>query len=247
LFVVWVARGSSVAVWVLAFFGWLRRVRRGKWDLSALVLAVVPFPMLLFQSYGGEMIFRIYLFSLPWMVFFNALLLRPAPEQGSSRRAVLATILLNGILLACLHFSYFGQERLNYMTDAELDAAQYIYAQIPGNSFVASVTWNFPFKLQGNYDDYPGLFINELQEVSPAPFPITDVEAVRVLIRERMAGCQCRNGYLVISRSQKVHSDMRGLFPPGTLDALEQSLSHAEEFRVVYENRDVRIFELVGQ
>lgn len=247
LFVVWVARGSSVMVWVLALFGWLRRVRRGKWDLSALVLAAVPFPMLLFQSYGGEMIFRIYLFSLPPMVFLNALLLRPEPERGPSRRAVLATVLLNGVLLAFLHFSYFGQEHLNRLTRDELEASQYVFRTAPRGSLIVAPSWNFPSKYIAEYDEYKHVWMLDIQEYSGTPFPVSDLEAVESLIQGSTARWDCPAAYLVISRSMKIQNHLRGYFPDGSIDQLEELVSRSEHFRLVYANPDARVFLYIGE
>ena len=61
----------TLFIWGLAFVGGVFRLRRGYRDASYVLLAVVPFPLLLVQTYGGEMLLRIYFFTLPAMVFFR--------------------------------------------------------------------------------------------------------------------------------------------------------------------------------
>jgi hypothetical protein len=244
-FVIWVARGSSVAVWVLAFLGCLRRLRLGKWDLSAMVLAIIPFPMMVLQSYGGEMIYRIYLFSLPWMVFFNTTLLHPVPKSDSSWRVALMTILVSSIFLGCLHFSYFGQERLNHLSGHELEAAQYIYRTVPYGSLILDATWNFPSKFVRDYNRYNHFSLSEIQETRNKQFPVARLEEVERFMVERMTQDKSLAAYLVISQSQKNHNDLRGLFPPGSIEVLEQAATHSKKFNLIYENPDVKIFRLV--
>src|SRR5262249_49015529 len=63
---------TTGAIWGVAFIGCVRRIRQGYRDTNAILLTIAPFPLLLVQPYGGEMLLRIYLFSLPLMVFFMA-------------------------------------------------------------------------------------------------------------------------------------------------------------------------------
>ena len=54
-------------IWGLAALGGIQQMRRGIVPLRAMLLAVAPFPIILLNSYGGEMLLRIYFFSLPFM------------------------------------------------------------------------------------------------------------------------------------------------------------------------------------
>ena len=56
-----------LCVWGLAALGGIQQMRRGVVPLRAMLLAVAPFPLILLNSYGGEMLLRIYFFSLPFM------------------------------------------------------------------------------------------------------------------------------------------------------------------------------------
>jgi hypothetical protein len=72
----------AVGVLGLAAAGLLRRRRRGFDDRVALVLACVPFISLGLQSYGGEILLRVYLFALPAASVLAAYLFFP----GAGRR-----------------------------------------------------------------------------------------------------------------------------------------------------------------
>jgi hypothetical protein len=56
-----------LCIWALAGLGAVQQMRRGIVPLRAMLLAVAPFPIILLNSYGGEMLLRIYFFSLPFM------------------------------------------------------------------------------------------------------------------------------------------------------------------------------------
>lgn len=62
----------TLFVWGLAFLGAIGRWQQGHRDITLALLALTPFPLLAVQPYGGEMILRIYLFTLPSMAFFAA-------------------------------------------------------------------------------------------------------------------------------------------------------------------------------
>jgi hypothetical protein len=91
-------RGLTLLVMLLAGLGIFRRMRNGYLDLSAILLAVAPFLLLLGNAYGGEILFRVYLFSLPWLVFFIAGLIYPRPETGRQWTSTATTIGLSVIL-----------------------------------------------------------------------------------------------------------------------------------------------------
>lgn len=62
----------TVAVGVLALCGWWTRRRRGVNSWVLLVLAGLPFGMIIVQSYGGEVLVRCFLFALPFAALSGA-------------------------------------------------------------------------------------------------------------------------------------------------------------------------------
>jgi hypothetical protein len=62
----------ALVLWGAAALGAMRRFRAGQRDLTFFVLAVAPLALIPLQEYGGEIVERAYLFSLPAIVFFAA-------------------------------------------------------------------------------------------------------------------------------------------------------------------------------
>ena len=84
LFVIRIRLVMTAGLWGLALLGLTRRLGRGHRDLTFAVLALAPFPLLGLQGYGGEMLLRVYLFSLPFVAFFVASLFYPSLTSRSS-------------------------------------------------------------------------------------------------------------------------------------------------------------------
>ncbi|HEY8283017.1 MAG TPA: hypothetical protein VIJ28_01390, partial [Chloroflexota bacterium] len=97
--VAFMGRVLTASACCLAFLGFLRRLHHGYWDLACVLLALAPIPMLAANSYGGEMLFRVYFFALPFMAFFVASLVYPSEEAGRSWRTPALAIVMSGGLL----------------------------------------------------------------------------------------------------------------------------------------------------
>ena len=90
---------NTAALFGLAAIGTLHRVFTGRRDLTWPLLALTPFGLLLLQDYGGKMLLRVYLFSLPFTAFLAAYAL---VEWGAAERLrrVVPVALVAGLLLA---------------------------------------------------------------------------------------------------------------------------------------------------
>ena len=139
-----IGRGLTAFVWGLALLGGIRRLRNGYLDFSCIILAVSPFLMLGGNLYGGEILFRIYFFSLPLMAFFGAAFLYPSTARGTSRWTILLAVCLSVALAAGLSFAYWGKERMNYFTQDELEASQFLYDVAPAGSLLIGGSFDHP-------------------------------------------------------------------------------------------------------
>jgi hypothetical protein len=240
-FVANMGRGLTVFLWGLALLGSIRRLRQGYWDLSCTLLAIAPFFMFAGNSYGGEMVFRVYLFSLPFMAFCAAALLYPSPASGTSWRMAAVTVLLSGTLLIGFYFAYYGKERQYYFTQNEVDAAHYLYNVAPAGSLLVEGSRNYPSQFQ-NYEFHT--YVPIAREPQESRSNVID-HPVEVLSRW-MNNRQYSAAYLIITRSQKAESDMLGVMPAGSLDRIEQALMQSREFKVIYGNEDAKIFVLAN-
>jgi hypothetical protein len=125
LFVLRARLGLTLGLWLFALIGGIRRLRSGQLDLTFAVLAVAPFGLILLQSYGGEMLLRVYLFSVPFMAFFAAAAFVPTPQPESWRLSillVLVSVALAGVLLV----TRYGNEKADFVTVEEYEVIQYV-------------------------------------------------------------------------------------------------------------------------
>src|SRR5919199_97054 len=133
----------TLAVCVLAGLGVLRRLHAGQQDLSPLLLTVAPLPLFALQSYGGEMLLRIYLFPLPAAAYFVAATAFPSSTQRMSWHAA-AVGALSAMLLGGFLFARYGNERMDYITHREVQAIHHLYAIAPPGSVLVGLMPNIP-------------------------------------------------------------------------------------------------------
>jgi hypothetical protein len=247
--VAYMSRGLTAFLWGLAVLGLIRRLRQGYWDLSCLLLAIVPFLMLASNSYSGEMLFRVYFFSLPFMAFFAASLLYPSPAAGTTPGTVTVTALLSGALLVGLCFAYYGKERMYHFTKNEVSASQYLYSTAPQGSLFLDVTWSYPWAFH-NYEYYT--YQSLLGNISAGTTSISKTQQLRLLrhpvevISQMMEDGRYTAAYLIITRSQNADVEESGLMPAGSLDRIERALMQSGRFKVILANHDATIFKLAG-
>ena len=227
----------TAAVWGLALIGGVRRLRRGYRDVTYILLAIAPFPLLVAQSYGGEMLLRIYLFTLPLMVFFAAALFSTRSISGTSRWMPVAVAGTSLILLGGFLFARYGNERMDYMTYAEVNGTHYLYSIAPPNSLIIMGCDGGALKFQG-FEKY------EYAQIAQDPCFALATQTVNSVV-EFIESQKYANVYLIFTRSQKAEADIVTGLPPGLLDRLENVLSRSDHFKLMYSNSDVQIFKYV--
>jgi hypothetical protein len=233
----WVDRGLSAAVVLLALLCFVRRpwVRRTGIPLAA----VSPVPLLAANSYGGEMIFRVYLFALPATAFLVAVLVFTPGRRQRLRTAV--AVLLLPVLLCGLFFSYYTKEKMNYFTPAEVSAAQYVTGAAPPGAVIVVLTDNVP----GIYARYDEHTLVQLAQQVP--------QETALLVRDPLAGLTGAVGgtrpgvpvYLVLTRAQTAEDYLTGLLPADTTARLEAAVAGATGYTVVYRDADAVVYRFV--
>src|SRR5205823_719802 len=103
--------------------------------------------------YGGEMLLRVYLFSLPFMACYAAQALAPPHGgwrdlRGAATVAVVAALLLGGFL-----YTRYGNDATTIFTPREAQAAQRLYQIAPRGSLLVAASTNVAWRQQ-NYADY---------------------------------------------------------------------------------------------
>ena len=243
------ARLLSFTIWGLGLVGVVRRLRAGYKNLGVAALAVAPAFIVLAETYGGEAIYRVYLFSLPWFALLTAFALRPGGDHWSSVRAVTRLLLSLAVLLGLFLPAYFGMAATNEVRPGEVAASQYFYDHAPPRSVLMIASPQFPVRLAGNYEQFR-LTIGEgdpsLLTVKPSLrhklLGDRYVPGIAQAMRDYAGG---QPVYLAVSRNGKVTSEVLHLLPRGSLDELERALSRSRHFRIWYRNADTTIFQLM--
>jgi hypothetical protein len=224
----------ALAVWSVAIAGAWRRLRRGAGDLALFGLAVAPFLLILLQSYGGELLLRVYLFVLPPTVVLLAGVLLPA---GAPRRRGLTAALaalLTLLLIGAFYVTRYGNESFEQVRPAEVEAIDWVYRRAPPGSSLIAVTSNLPWRFEKI----------ERYEYTP----LSDDLGPRELdtIEQEMATNR-RGAFLIMSKGQYVYTESFFGRPPGWGERLERQVLRSPRFRLVYRNAEAKIFVLATQ
>lgn len=216
---------------LLAIFGAWRAFRARYVSLPAALLAAAPVPVFMAQSYGGEMLLRIVFFALPFVSFFAACAFRPLPASKLSRLQAAALVLTAGILLQAFLVTRLGNERQDYVSPLEAEAAVKLYDLAPPGSQIVLIA-SAPTKYRDvEAHDYYDLSERELR--GPAAITMT------AFLRKRQ-----RPAFFLITRGEKAYVDMSMGVPSGTLDRLQNTLDQSSDWHVLYRNSEAEILFL---
>jgi hypothetical protein len=244
------------AMWLLALFGARLLLRETRRSLPAAVLAVAPIPLLILQTYGGEMLLRVQLFALPFTAFFAASFLLgdlrpryallvdglPPPYVSAARRILIA----GGCLSLCVLFLFarYGNEKINHFTQNEVTGVRHLYGvSQPGAIFVAG-SGNLPWKYR-EYESHRYRLVVKMPNWSVTADPFASLAPLLDDVRATMASSK-PSAFLIIERSEKDEVDQLGYGTPGSLDRFEQAVASSPRFRTVYRNPDATIFALAS-
>jgi hypothetical protein len=236
-FVASVARGLSATALGLGAIAGIWLLIRRRLPLTTALLAGAPLAVLALSAYGDEILFRVYLFTMPFAALLAARLFVEAQRrrllvQGAA--LAVALVLLAGFLVA-----HYGNDRRYTFSDDEVAAAEYLYSTAPAGALVIEGSRN-----------YPSLWINHEQ------FIYVPIDREPWATRERIVddpvgalGDWLDNDtypivYLIITRSQIAETEAVGSMPGGGLASVETALRGSSDFRRVYEGSDATVFIL---
>ncbi len=150
-------RAFSVGLWATALGAALYCVWARRRPGGLLLVAAVPFGIPLVQSYGGEAIYRVYLYSLPLVTGLVA----SAIVAWGPRRAIdvvawqrrlavgMSVLLLPGFLVA-----HFGREEVNQVSESEVAMEEWIARSIPRPALLAQFGDNYPAHATAAYPEF---------------------------------------------------------------------------------------------
>ncbi|MDR0341918.1 MAG: hypothetical protein LBI49_02185, partial [Nocardiopsaceae bacterium] len=238
----WGARLLSAAIVVLAVAGFFRYRRyhygpaRRSWNRTAL-LGVAAIPSVAANSYGGEIIFRAFLFALPFMAVTAAATFFPHPAIGRGVRACLALAAVSLTLAGGFTLANYGSEAINYFTPAEVSAAQWLYRTAPAGAEIVAANSNFPWAFV-HYNWYTYGFLDSPPALSRAA--VRDpVDAVTRIMKQDHG-----QAYLILTVSQEEQQSLTGTWPPGTVARITRDLLASGKYRIAFRNRDAVVMQL---
>lgn len=209
-----------------------RRLTRSA--LPLLLVSVAPVPLFAVNDYGGEMLFRVYLFALPGAAFFAAAALVPAVAGSRRSRAkalwrgasafALPAVLL--VLLAGFLPSYYGKEKMFYTPPEETALVTRALDDAPDGSLILATSGSFPQALH-RYDRVEHWFFAE-QELPENEKMLRD--PARYLADGIPPGTRA---YVILTRTQDIYTAGEGLLPAGGFQTLRSKLSASPLFRTV--------------
>jgi hypothetical protein len=213
---------AAVGMWLLAAAGAMRAFRRdGRLPWTYLLVAGAPLSLVAVQSYGGEILLRVYLFSLPFVALLAALLFVP----GAARLAAGAAVSM-GMTVLFVTVRY-GNERFESFTRDEVAAVRYVMGQArPGDRIVAvnsSLPWRdhdigtykFIGQIESQWIDHGNAVVGYLTPV--------------------------KTGYLILTKSQAAYGEVVEGRPAGWLDDLERRALATGKVHVVFHNDDATV------
>lgn len=237
------SRLLSASIFGMAAFAVIRRRMRQQHSSWVVLLAAIPLTMMVASSYGGEIIFRAYLFALPFAAFLAASLWFPTGEQGKEMgsRVALGLVLLT--LMAGLLIADFGADQGQVFDDGEVTAAQYLVDTANPGALIVEGTRDYP-RQHRNIEQHAYVTIDRLptetlDRVLAGP---ADLLATWLGNTERYNG-----GFVILTGSQRASvSTLGGALVP-TLDAIEDSLRASNLFEVAFEVDQTIVFRLADQ
>jgi len=198
------------------------------------LLAGAPFIIQGMQSYGGEILLRIYLLSLPFMAFFAAAFFYTSPTNRISWRKTTLIYIYATVILVGFLFSRYGNERTDYKTIEEIDAIDYAYGIAQPNSLFVAMTKNVSWRFRA-YEIHKYLVVQD-HDVAEG-----NVEAIMELMKSR----DTSNAYLIFTRSQEAFAKMNYSVTSEQWDQMEQSLLDTGELKIIFKNPDAEIFTFI--
>lgn len=232
-----------VTVGLLAAVGLVRVARRDRGAAITLcVLGAAPLVILATNEFGGEILFRVYLFALPVAAYLgaHALLDPPRIRHGWARAVPIVAVSL--VLVVGFLLAHFGKDGHYAFTRAEYEAAAWLDEHAPDDSLLVQGSSNYPVQFH-NYEHfrYVPLDTEDLRarrEIADDPIGV---------MRRWMSDDRDAAAYLLLTRSQEEEAAAMGTRPVGLLEDLETALSASDRFDVVYRNEDAVIFTLDGR
>jgi hypothetical protein len=198
------------------------------------VLAFSPFVVLGVQSYGGEAIYRVFLFSAPWCALLIAELIA---ELRGTLRSLVSVVVCAAALVAGLQGLY-GPTAVYAFTPPELAASLWLYGHASPGSLLILPADNFPGLEAANYAAYD----LQIMPADPQNGASWLDEANLGEVTQWIGSLGHSSAYVVFSKSMDNYASYFG-YPTG-YEQLAKAVAADTAWRVVYRDTDVVIYRV---
>ncbi|WP_345751783.1 hypothetical protein [Microbacterium rhizophilus] len=250
------ARAVSVVVCggAAAIVAWRLWRRRDEWraTLTLATIAFSPVLILVGQGYGGEAIFRVFMYSLPGCALIiapalTALLQAARPVRAALRRRIAATAALTVLTLVSAQ-AYYGGWFANLVTTESVDVATRILKEEDPHTLTIGVAPGAPGRLVAEYTEFvhahesfdTGIdtWLNTWMEGDDFSDPTRMNEMTQALL----GGGQ--ESIILITRQMQYYNDYYGTLPPGALDNFLDIIADDPRWTLEYESDDILMYRL---
>jgi hypothetical protein len=220
-----------------------RYLRRRSLEVVAFAFAAAPPLLVPVQSYGGEGLFRAYLYALPWIAYLVARMVLAVWSDVTWTRWVL-TACVSGVTCVSL-CAMLGSELVVHVPEQDVTASQWFETNTPEGSYAVQLAGaGVPLLVTENYPRHlhPPVALNETREFNPGRTPTRTLLALaRRAFDENGPG-----GYFVMTEEQYTYSRVYGQASQEQIQALVAAISTSAEYRVVYHKHRNLIAEYLG-
>jgi hypothetical protein len=228
-----IVRALAGCMWLLALVAIVHR-RQALGPVSTIAgLAFSPFAIVFLQAYGGEAIYRVFLFSAPWCALLIAGLLVELRATLWQRLTVVSTC---SFALAAGLQGLYGPVAAYSFTRAELAASLWLYGHAAPGSMFALADDNFPKLETANYNSY-------ILRIIPAgpQLPETSLDNVN-RVKAWIDSFGYQSVYVVFSSSMAANATY--FDSPSDYAQLASAVKSTPEWSVVYRNADTTIYRV---
>lgn len=225
----------------------LARTRSWRWfrgqDALAAVLAFSPFAILVAQSYGGEAILRVMLYSIVGC----SLLLAPrivTAVTGTPIRALIASgvVLLLTASAGHAYFSTFGHYAV---TATEYEVATMLERDLPGKAYMSPISSYWPVRPTAEYawrlrDDaeYDASLQNKGSGIRSNDY----IPRLEEYLENRDSPT-----YVLFGARMDAYADYRGIIRRGSITALRDDLAQRDGWELIWQRDGVTVLRYVPE
>jgi hypothetical protein len=253
-----IARSTVVVMWLstaavlvlrLNTLGWRRPWRHTQVIVPA-VMAFSPIALLGGQSYGGEAINRVILYSC----LGCAAVLGPALAAALQRRVLpaLAAAVWAVVAVGLAVQASYNQWPMNAVRDEDVAAARWLAEEAP-DANVIPVVFTWPGRVWLDYERYyvvepvKDASLDGLLQVQAGPSAPPNGAEVSVDQLEQIVWQRPEDpAYVVFSGTMQARDDYYSTFAPGTYEGLLEGLRSDPDWRVTRQEGDLWVFQFVA-